>query len=57
MVIEMFMSVIARLIYMVMIIIVAYFVIRMAVKAGVTDAYHRIETEKKEKTRRLYDEK
>lgn len=36
---------------------VMYLVIHAAVKNGVIDAWHKIDEEKKDKTRRLYDEK
>lgn len=36
---------------------IAYLVIHLAVRNGMIDAYHKIEEEKKDKTRRLYDEK
>lgn len=36
---------------------VMYLVIHAAVMNGVIDAWHKIDEEKKDKTRRLYDEK
>ena len=36
---------------------ITYLVIHAAVTNGIVDAWHKIENEKNEKTRRLYDEK